>query len=321
MGLTKYFKVLILVVLTGMTFSGGKATGQGFYFYNNGFYESQTVIEFGLTAGAMNCLSDLGGSKKGKANAGFLKDFTFNETNFTAGLYVAATYKDFIAGRIDFNFGKVQATDQSLQGTTDEYAKGRLVRNLDFRSNIFEIAAAVELHPLFITDYVDREPPRFSPYAFAGFGWTKFNPQGSLNGKWYNLDELHLEGEGFKEYPDRKPWKKNALAFPLGIGVRYEASQLFTLRLEISRHFLATDYLDGVSQGDWVDIVSPGTEDLFYKNLPTVQLATAAYGFMNKTDPKYRTTNGTRPRGNPDDNDAFWNIVFKVGINLNRQRM
>ena len=232
------------------------------------------------------------------------------------GIYLAGTYKDFIAARVDLSIGTVEAADSTLKGATDKYAVGRLVRNLSFKSNIFEIAAAVELHPLFLRDYIETDPPRWSPYVFAGIGWTKFNPKGKIAGdnSWYELSTLHLEGQGFKEYPNSKPYKKGALAFPVGIGVRYEAGQLFTFRFELARHFLATDYLDDVGDETWID---PAT---FYSNpsVITAKQAATAVKFNDRTPEQYRSVG--RPRGNSSSNDAFWNFLFKIGINLNRMK-
>lgn len=318
MGIRKYTAFIVACMFAGLLLTSNTTTAQGFYFYNSDYYEPATVIEFGISGGAMNGMTDIGGSKKGKANAGFLRDFTFNKTQFTAGAYLVGTYKDFIAARVDFNFGKVMAADSSLKGTTNEFAKGRYDRNLSFRSNILELAGVIEVHPLFITDYIEREPPRWSPYIFAGVGFAKFNPQANLNGNWYDLEPLRLEGQGFSEYPDRLPYKKTTLSFPLGIGVRWEASQLFTLRFEIARHFLSTDYLDDVHNGDWVDLKA--YPDIFYRNLSVQQANLAMQLYNRSTRPDLVVPRNTRPRGNPDDNDAFWNVVFKVGINLNRQK-
>jgi hypothetical protein len=318
MGTKKYTTFLVVCVLTSFTLISENIKAQGFYFYNSDYYEPATVIEFGLSAGAMNGMTDIGGSKKGKANAGFLRDFTFNKTQFTAGVYLAGTYKDFVCARVDFNYGRVAAADSSLKGTTDEFALGRYDRNLSFRSTILELAGVVELHPLFITDYIETEPPRFSPYVFAGVGYAFFNPQANLNGNWYDLEPLRLEGQGFSEYPDRQPYKKVTLSFPLGLGLRWEASQLFTLRLEVARHFLSTDYLDDVHHGDWVDLKAH--PDIFYRYLPAQQANLSMQLYNRSTKPDLVIPRDTRPRGNPKNNDAFWNVVFKVGISLNRQK-
>ncbi|CAN5764064.1 hypothetical protein BH10BAC3_BH10BAC3_27820 [soil metagenome] len=312
MRMTKHFSLVSFLVAAALLLTGNKTLAQGYYFYNNGYYESQTVIEGGISVGMINGMTDIGGSKKGRANSGPVGDFTFKESNLSAGLYVNATYKDFIAARLDFSFGRVEAADSNLKGTTNKFAEGRYVRNLSFRTNIFEIGAGVELHPLMMRDYIDKEPPRLSPYVFGGISWIKFNPKAYLNGVWYELEPLRLEGQGFSEYPDRKRYKRNSFAVPYGVGVRYEATQFLNVRLEVAKHSLFTDYLDDVSQENWIDPA------LFYKYLSPGQAAVASQLYNRST--VINPPRNTRPRGKSNENDAYWNVVIKLGININRVR-
>ena len=80
-----------------------------------------------------------------------------------------------------------------------------------------------------------------------GAGIFSFNPQAKLNGQWYALQPLHLEGQGFKEYPDRSSYQLNQLNFIAGLGLRYELNSVFNARLELVHRILRTDYLDDVS--------------------------------------------------------------------------
>lgn len=290
----------------------GKTVAQGYYFYNNGYYESDVVVEAGLTGGVINGMTDVGGSKKGKANSGPVQDFTFKETNLTGGIYATATYRDVLALRLDLNVGRIEAADSNLKGTTNKYAEGRYVRNLSFRTNVFEIGLLGEVHPLMMFQYIEREPPRLSPYIAGGISWIKFNPTAQLNGVWYNLEPLRLEGQGFSEYPDRKRYNTNSFGLTYGLGLRYEVAQFMNIRLEVMKHSLFTDYLDDVSQENWVD------PSLFYKYLSPNQaaLATQLYNRSTVVNPP----RNTRPRGKSKDNDAYWNAVIKIGFNLNRVR-
>lgn len=302
--------LLFFLVVVSLGFPFKKAFSQGYYFYNNGYYESQTVIEAGISAGVVNGMTDVGGSKKGKANSGFAGDFTTNNSNLTVGAFVTATYKDFIGARLDFSLGRVEAADSNLKGTTSSWAKGRYDRNLSFRSNIMEIGVGLELHPLMLRDYIDRDPPRLSPYILGGFSWMKFNPKANLNGVWYELEPLRLEGQGFDEYPDRKRYKKNAFAVPYGFGFRYETSEILNIRLEVVKHSLFTDYLDDVSKEEWINPV------LFDKYLSPAD-AVIAKQLYNRS-PTINPPRNTLPRGKSKSNDAYWNVVIKFGFNINR---
>jgi hypothetical protein len=308
----KKYCSLIPLLMVFLLFAGYRGSAQGYYFYNNGYYESDFVIEAGLAAGVMNGMTDVGGSKNGKANSGFMGDFTFTKSKMTGGIYAVGTYRDWLGVRLDLNIGKLEAADSTLKGTTSKWAQGRYVRNLSFRTSIFEIGAGIEIHPLMWPAYTEREPPRLSPYLIAGVGWLKFNPQANLNGVWYDLEPLRLEGQGFSEYPDRLRYHTNAFEFPYGIGFRYEATQYLNIRLEMTRHTTTTDYLDDVSKGDWVDPA------LFYKYLTPANAAIATQLYNRSTI--INPPRNTRPRGNPKDKDAFWNVSLKVGININRLR-
>ncbi|RYD73305.1 MAG: hypothetical protein EOP53_20330, partial [Sphingobacteriales bacterium] len=194
-----------------------------YYFYNDSYYDTPLMFELGGTVGAMNSLTDIGG-KKGIGGK-FVKDLNMGNTEFTGGIYVAALYKYAFGLRLEANFGRLSAADSVLK-TVDvkDIARARYNRNLSFRTNITEIAAIAEFHPLFaFIDWAERDgdPPRLSPYVLGGVSYFTFNPQANLNGRWVDLQPLRTEGQGFAEYPDRKPYKLNGIAIPVGAGVKY----------------------------------------------------------------------------------------------------
>lgn len=299
-----------LLLVASMAYPGNKALAQRYYFYSSGYYEPATVIEVGASLGGVNAMTDVGGSKKGIANTGFMNDFTLRKTNFTGGLYATATYNDFIALRLSVNAGRVEAADSNLKGTTNKFAEGRYVRNLSFRTSLLEFAAVVEIHPLMMFSYSERDPPLLSPYLFGGISILKFTPRAGYNGQWYDLAPLRLEGQGFAEYPDRKPYKTTSYGIPFGVGLRYELSRLVNLRIELTKHILFTDYLDDVSQENWVD------PNLFAKYLTPGQAALAVQ-LYNRSE-TINPPRNTRPRGKSNSNDSYWDAVIKIGINLNR---
>jgi len=305
----KYYTSGILA-LVSMLFIMSSARGQGYYFYDNGHYEPSWVLDLSANMGIMNGITDIQGSKNGKDG---ISAFTVNSSRLTGGLTLTATHKDWVAFRLDLGIGRVEGYDSLLKGATHYNAVGRYERNLNFGTNIFEFFLGAELHPVFFRDYqiYDRYMPRLSPYVTAGVGMTFFNPQALMDNKWIDLAPLRLEGQGFSEYPDRKPYKKNAFIIPVGLGLRYELSRTVTLRLEGLRRLTSTDYLDDVMQGDWVD------PSLFYKYLDPAQadLATQLYNRSILINPP----RNTRPRGHTDKRDVYWNASFRIGISLNRE--
>ncbi len=281
-----------------------------YYYFNSRYYDHALVIESGACTGIMNALTDLGG-KKGTGKR-FTKDLNWNNSRPCFGLYLVAMYKDVIGLRLEGTFGRVTASDSILENVRTT-TFGRYERNLSFKSPIADFQLGLELHPLFFKDY-DSDPPRVSPYLVGGVGYYSFDPQAKLDGKWYSLQPLHTEGQGFDEYPDRKPYKLSQFNFAAGLGVRQEINAVLTARLEINYRFLTTDYLDDVST-KYIDA------GLFTNYLPVNQafIARQLYSRKQEINPGDKTFPGQQ-RGNPKDNDSFFTIQLKIGLTIGRQR-
>jgi len=284
-----------------------------YYYYNNRYYDSPVVFEIGVTGGLMNSLTDLGG--KSGIGKNFIKDLRWKTARPSFGGYIAATYNDAITGRIEATFGEVVGYDSILKPVASS-TFGRYERNLSFKSRISEFQLAVEVHPLFFKSFDDdEEPPRLSPYAVGGIGYFSFDPQAKLNGQWYSLQPLSTEGQGFTEYPDRKPYKLSQVNFSFGLGVRYELNSMLRFRLELLHRILQTDYLDDVST---TYISDP---NLFYNYMPTNRAAIAQklYYRRNELIPTDAVPFDEQ-RGDPTDNDSYFTIQFKIGMTLGRAR-
>jgi len=148
----------------------------------------------------------------------------------------------------------------------------------------------------------------------AGIGWFNFNPQANYNGLWIDLQPLHTEGEGFKEYPNHTPYRLSQINIPAGAGFKYELSEMFTIRGELIYRFLFTDYLDDVS----TTYIDP---TLFDKYLSPTEAAFAKilYSRQGEIKPGFVPAVGSI-RGSPKHNDAYFSFNLKIGINLGRTR-
>jgi len=304
----RFLNFLVAIFMLLIT-TGGYA--QRYYFYNSGYFEPTWVLDASLNIGGMNALTDIGGNKSSKDG---LSAVTLKNTHLTGGLSLTATYDDWLAFRFDVSAGRVEAHDSLLKGATESNAIGRLDRNLNFRSPITEAFLGVEIHPLLIKNYglTDAEPPRLSPFFMVGIGVMSYNPQAWVDNRWVELRPLRLEGQGFIEYPDRQPYSSTAFTLPLALGLRYELSRALYVRGEIIRRVTNTDYLDDVSQGDWVD------PSLFYKYLPVGQanLASRLYNRSVTVNPP----RNTRPRGDSKNNDTYFSFQVRLSLVLNRGR-
>lgn len=304
---------LSLLILCNCFFIKAKAQ---YYFYDNKYYDNPLTFELGGSLGIMNCLTDIGGNKGiGKP---FVKDLNLGNTKPAASVYLSANYKYAFSLRAEATFGEVGATDAVLKKVKSTVF-GRYERNLSFRSTISEFMLGAEIHPLYIInkydDDHDQVPPLFSPYLYVGVGFFSFNPQAQLNGNWVDLQPLSTEGQGFKEYPDRKPYKLQQMNIPLGIGVRYELGNSFNVRAEFIYRILSTDYLDDVS----TTYIDP----TLYSNYFTGSKLTNALLLNDRQyelDPTHITAPGDQ-RGNPKNNDSYFSFNLKIGYILGRERV
>lgn len=284
-----------------------------YYFYNDDYYDNPVIFEAGVSLGAMNSLTDIGGNKGiGKR---FVKDLNLGKTSFCGGVFVNVMYKNAAALRLEGTFGKVSGNDNVLEKVNPlDIAKTRYNRNLNFRSNITEFSLMLELHPLYIfINYQEREsdPPRLSPYLLGGVGYFSFNPQADLNGRWVDLQPLSTEGQGFKEYPDRKTYKLQQMNFPVGLGLKYELSPIINLRGEYVYRVLNTDYLDDLS----TTYVDPAV----YSNYFTGTKLTNAIALSDRQI--FPATGPGGKRGSPKQKDSFFSFNLKLSIAIGKEKI
>lgn len=301
--LTVLFTIILVLALTT-----NKAHSQRYDYKEDLYFKSKYQIELGGSLAAMNALTDLGGNNGygGK----FFKDINPGRTQLAASVYFAAYYRNFIGLRFEGTFGKVAGSDSDIK--PDDFVAGfRYRRNLSFRSDIDEMMLVAEVHPLFAKKYsIGHKLPRISPYLLGGIGFFTFGPQARLNGEWVYLRSLSTEGQGFPEYPDRKVYSVQQFCFPVGGGLKYKFSPLFNFSAEVVYRILNTDYLDDVST-TYID------REVFTKHFTGKQLDQALLlnDRMSELDPNLHSFDGQQ-RGNPNSNDAYFTINFKVGVNF-----
>lgn len=309
--------LIAAILILGTT--GQKAFAQ-YYFYDANSYNNPVMFEFGASAGAMNCLTDIGG-KKGLGKK-FTKDMNLGNTQINGSIYLMATYKEAVSLRIEGTFGTVRSYD-SILVNEKLTTQGRYQRNLNFKSKISEVAVIGEFHPLFtFVDWSlrdDRDPPRLSPYLAFGVGYFSFNPQAkSRRGDWIDLQPLSTEGQGFIEYPERKPYKLSQMNLIFGGGLRYELSPAFNLRAEFLYRKLSTDYLDDVS----AKYIDNALFQNYYSGQQLQDAVDMASNQRTNTDPNNsyifrKSENGIR--GNPKNNDAYFTFNIKIGFTFGRE--
>jgi hypothetical protein len=161
-----------------------------------------------------------------------------------------------LSNRIGFRGG---ITYLKLKGDDGNYPD-RKSRDFDFTTNLFELSILGEWEPFgsnrYYTDAagnanVDR---LISPYLYAGVG---------LNGGGLNTNFSNYPGanEDIKTGIQKDRAYGNSLlgiSLPVGIGMRFDISDSFTLAVEGSIRVSFSDYLDGISFSG-----SPDAKDIY----------------------------------------------------------
>lgn len=205
--------------------------------------------EFQFSAGASNCLTDLGG--RDQIGKNFLQDWEISQTRFSLrGAYAYYVGSNF-TWRSSINFGIINGND----ATTKEPFRNN--RNLHFRSMIIEFSQNVQY--MLIRDVVGNryglknssgkkigsKSGSVGIYATAGVGVFYYNPKAHYAGSWVALRKLHTEGQGLPGGP--RQYKNFSIDIPVGFGVRKALSRQHGFYLEYTQHYTFTDYLDDVS--------------------------------------------------------------------------
>jgi hypothetical protein len=204
-----------------------------------------------------------------------------------------------IRGRLNISFLGIKGDDADNKDI--KYQE----RNLNFKSFIWEVSTAVEY------DFLNTvEEYSFTPYIFAGPGLFHFNPYTTDRfGNKQFLQQWGTEGQGLASYPDRKPYSLTQINLGFGGGVRYDLNDALSIGAEVFIRKTFTDYLDDVSQNDYVAPATFAAEGNAYS---------ALLSYRGDEYPVGKAFRGTSmPRGNPDSKDLFYTFQLKFTYKLN----
>jgi len=287
----------------------GKSQAQAFLFGNE-----RVKFEAGFNFGPSFFLGDLGGHAGKGTND--LKDLNFQFTKLMKGAFITMYPNKIFGLRLSASLTYLEGDDATIK-TTGINELWRKQRNLDFRTNVYELNGAVELYPFNLLSINKDNEPRFQPYVLIGAGVYHFNPQGSLtdvngNKTWYYLHPLRTEGEGMSEYPYSKPYNLTQINILYGTGVKYFVSDRVNIGVEFLYRKTFTDYLDDVS----LKYIDPKN----FSKYMTAQDASLATQLYDKTKPiifpgMTRWPEGTQ-RGDTKNADTYFSFVAKVGFRL-----
>jgi len=259
--------------------------------FRNSNHWKQYRNEWSLAIGTTGFLGELGG--RNRAGSDLFWDLEFNQSHLAAAGYYRyfITEKTAITG--SFSYGVLRGSDE----TTAE--KFRRNRNLNFKSNVYELAVRYEFHlaqELIGHRYNLRgakgmRNSLLGLYGFVGLGGFYFNPKGRFGNQWIPLHPLSTEGQGLEGGPSN--YSRLAIAIPVGFGIRKTISKSTKLGIELGVRKTFTDYIDDVST-------------TYFDNDIIRQEVGVDAAFL--ADPSLGTINSTEAgmqRGDPTDMDSY----------------
>jgi hypothetical protein len=219
-----------------------------FVFAQEGGYTSQfwktTRYEVIFGAGTNVFMGDLGGGE-GEGKGWFaMKDMDLAATRPV--LQVGGRYK--VLKWASLKGGLTYARLVGDDAKSADLSRG--LRNLNFRSNVWEASLQLELS--FLTEnrgkrYIFQRNSiwnNMNAYVFGGIAGFAFNPKAKYEGKKYNLHDLGTEGQNVEGGPE--PYKLTSLAIPMGIGFKYYLTRNWNVGFEAGFRYTYTDYIDDV---------------------------------------------------------------------------
>jgi len=265
--------------------------------------------------GVSNFLGDLGGLNKVGTHYSYA-DLEMVLTSPSASIGYRYRINKRFASRTDFSYLQVKGDDKL---TLEPF---RHNRNLNFKSNVFELSTVVELSLSFdrhgnkyhIKKTMFKRYKQYSAYyyLFVGIGGFYFNPKANYGGNWYNLHDLSTEGEGLPGGP--KQYKRISISIPIGIGVRYKLNERWTVGFEYNFRKTFTDYIDDVSSTYY-----DKGKLMQYKGPVAVALADPSLGLINAATAPNGDGTGAQ-RGNIKDKDSYMNLQVKIGYVLKNKK-
>lgn len=270
--------------------------------------------EAGVDIGATNFLGDLGGANQ--VGTHFVRDLEMSLTRPAVGVHVRYRKDRWLGYRANLGYGKVTGDDALTQ------EKYRMNRNLNFKSNIFEFSAVMEL-------YVTKERPghvykykkvkgwkhlEIQGYGFLGIGGFYYNPKGYFNGKWYDLRPYRTEGEGLKA--GTKMYSRYSLCFPMGFGMKYGLNKQWSIGLEYGLRLTITDYIDDVSTVYYDPAQIAAAQTNYVDQIMAVHFADPNLGQIPVVD-GISVTGPGQQRGDSRHKDAYMfmhiTVNYKIG--------
>jgi hypothetical protein len=203
---------------------------------------------FFCSVGTSNYLGDLGGRDQ-KGTDFSPADLDFQVMQMAYGLGYSYKLLRWFNAAAKLSYLKVEGNDAL---TKDIYRNNR---NLNFKSNIFELTGRIEMgwksnkignrYHIKRTRRSRMKDFNQELFLFAGIGGFYFNPWGKArDGSYVELRKLHTEGQGLPG--GSKKYSRFSVCVPFGVYYKITINKQITFGLELSWRTTFTDYIDDV---------------------------------------------------------------------------
>ncbi len=244
------------------------------FFLHATFTNAQKGWEIGGWLGAAHYFGDLN------------TDYSLNDPGIAFGAIYRRNFNSRTGVMASLDFGRISAADDDSDNAFEQ------TRNLSFRSNVVTLNAHFEFN--FFNYIHGNNEYYFTPYAFLGFGITKFNPQAQLDDTWHNLKDFSTEGQFVN---NQYQTITGNLSF--GLGIKWDINRDWSMNAFLTPKRTFTDYLDDVSG------VYPNLQDL------KASKGDLAVALSDRSGVEGFAEVGSQ-RGNSENNDIY--VFFGVSI-------
>jgi len=259
---------------------------------------AQRRFDFGFAGGVSNYLGDIGGKEQTRRD--FIADIKMAKTRWNAGGFARYKLKQKLSIKLALDYLRIEGDDKLSTNPA------RNARNLNFRNDMFDLAATAEFFFYEDNDLGNtyRYKNGFRAYVFAGVGGVYTNPKAYYKGEWVKLRPLHTEGVSYKSV---------VLNIPVGLGFYFTFEKKHRIGFEYNLRTTFTDYLDDISSG-WADPSTLSSEGVALSNRT---------GELTGLDPNLSKNFGYNPivnpgnkRGDKTHNDSYMTMSLSYSYVL-----
>jgi hypothetical protein len=169
----------------------------------------------------------------------------FRNTHLAGGVLYRFNLHPRAALRANFLYGKLSGND------SESNLAHQVQRNLDFSTNIWELAGGIEFN--YFPFQIGNDRYKGTAYLLAEIGMFRMNPKTvGANGNEVELQPLGTEGQG-TSLSSRGPYSLTQLVIPIGVGAKLSLGQKASLNFEIGLRKTFTDYIDDIGSESYAD--------------------------------------------------------------------